>query len=200
MQIKNITGLLDKLKISRELDRNKIILIITACLFLVYLDFSLLIKAQIRGAGALRPKIIKLKTDISDLAKGLAVIKEFTQGGSSPAVGQELARAKKIIREEELPLLLQEITDIANKTGAKIIQIKPIKDPKAKEETVAAVRVMPVMIKLDLYCGYHSLGSFVNEIENSKKFMLIQEIKILASSENYLYQDSSVTVKTYVKK
>jgi hypothetical protein len=200
MQIKNINDLIDKLKINRELNRNKIILIMVASLFLAYLDFSLLVKAQLRGVGSLRPKIIKLKTDISDLAKGLAVVKEFAQGESLSVAGQEASRAKNIIREEQLPLLLQEITDTANKTSTKIVQIKPIRDPKVKEEIVAGVRVIPVMITLDLYCAYHSLGSFINAIENSKKFMLVQEVKILNSPKNYLYQDVVLTIKTYVKK
>jgi hypothetical protein len=114
--------------------------------------------------------------------------------------GQEASRAKNIIREEQLPLLLQEITDAASKTGTKIIQIKPIRDPKVKEEMVVGVRVIPVMITLDLYCAYHSLGSFINAIENSKKFMLVQEVKILSGPKNYLYQDVVLTIKTYVKK
>ncbi len=200
MRIKNINDLLDKLKINRELDRNKIILIIVVFLFLAYLDFSFFMKAQLRGISSLRPKIIKLKTDINDLTKGLADIKEFAQSGKLAVTGQEASKAKKIIREEELPLLLQEITDTANKSKAKITQIKPIKDPKAKEETVAGVRIMPTTITLNLSCGYHPLGSFVNAIENSNKFMLIQEIKILSDPKNYLYQDVVLTIKAYVKK
>ncbi|MFH0739171.1 MAG: type 4a pilus biogenesis protein PilO [Candidatus Omnitrophota bacterium] len=200
MQIKDITELIKRLKLNKELDKNKIILIVALCLILIYLDISFIIRAQARGISALQPKIIKLNTDINDLAKGLAAIKEFTQEKALAVRKGEPEAAKKIIQEEELPLLLQEITDTANGTSTKIMQIKPIKDPKAKEEIVAGVKVMPLMIALDLSCGYHSLGSFISTLENSKKFMLTQEIKILTNPENYLCQNVALTIKTYVKK
>ncbi len=199
-QIKDITSLISKLNLNRELDRNKIILIIIASLFLAYLDFSLLIQPQSRGVSALRPKIVKLNKDIADLAKELSAVKEFEQNKSLPSRQNELARAKKIIHEEDLPLLLQDITDMANKANIKILQIRPKKDPKAKEETVAGAKLIPVTITLDFSCGYHSLGNFINTIENSDKFMLAQEIKILTGKENYLVQEVALTIKAYVKK
>ncbi|MBM3254746.1 MAG: hypothetical protein FJZ08_00365 [Candidatus Omnitrophica bacterium] len=200
MQIKDIIGLIKKQGLNKELDKNKIILIVAFFLILVYLDISFIIRAQARGIGALQPKIIKLNTDIKDLAKGLAAIKEFTQGEALTAGKVQPEAAKKIIQEAELPLLLQEIADTANGASVKILQIKPIKDPKAKEEVVAGVKVMPLSIALDLSCGYHSLGSFISAIENSNKFMLTQEIKILTNPQNYLYQNVALTIKTYVKK
>lgn len=199
-QIKDITSLISKLNLNRELDRNKIILIIIASLFLAYLDFSLLIQPQSRGVSALRPKIVKLNKDIADLAKELSAVKEFEQNKSLPAKQKGLARAKKIIHEEDLPLLLQDITDMANKANIKIMQIRPSKDPKAKEETVAGAKLIPVTITLNFSCGYHSLGNFINAIENSDKFMLAQEIKILTGKENYLAQEVALTIKAYVKK
>lgn len=199
-QIKDITSLISKLNLNKELDRNKIILIIIASLFLAYLDFSLLIQLQSRGVSALRPKIVKLNKDIADLAKELSAVKEFEQNKSLPANQKGLARAKKIIHEEDLPLLLQDITDMANKANIKIMQIRPKKDPKAKEETVAGAKLIPVTITLNFSCGYHSLGNFINAIENSDKFMLAQEIKILTGKENYLAQEVALTIKAYVKK
>jgi hypothetical protein len=199
-QIKDITSLIGKLNLNRELNRNKIILIVIASLFLAYLDFSLLIQLQSRGISALRPKIVKLNKDIADFTKELSAVKEFEQNKSLPANQKELARAKKIIKEDELPLLLEDITDMANKGNIKIMQIRPGKDPKAKEETISGVKLIPVTITLNFSCGYHSLGNFISAIENSNKFMLAQEIKILAGKESYLAQEVALTIKSYVKK
>lgn len=199
-QIKDMASLISKLNLNRELDRNKIILIIIASLFLAYLDFSLLIQLQSRGVSALRPKIVKLNKDIADLSKDLSAIKELEQNKSLSSKQKGLARAKKIIHEEDLPLLLQDITDTANKANIKIMQIRPSKDPKAKEETVAGVKIIPVTITLNFSCGYHSLGNFISAIENSDKFMLAQEIKILTGKESYLAQEVALTIKAYVKK
>ena len=198
MQTKFTAEFLNKLKLNKELDKNKVILIAIACLILVCLDFFFIIKAQNRGAALLTPKITKLKEDIKALSDDLSAIKELKQKGQ--AQSRDSSLTKKVIREEEIPLLLQDITDIANKNNVKIIQIKPGKDPKAKEEIVAGSRILPVMIKLDLYCSYHPLGSFINALENADKFMLIQEIKILTSPNDYLCQDAVVIIKAYVKK
>jgi Tfp pilus assembly protein PilO len=111
-----------------------------------------------------------------------------------------VTKAKEIISEGQLPWLLQEISDIANKFEVKITQIKPSQDVKSQEEIIAPVKLFPLFITLDLSCGYHSLGSFINELENANRFIAIKDMRISRSSSDYLHQSITLVLKTYVKK
>ena len=200
IKIRNLAELAKRFDPTSGLDKNKIILVALIALFLAYLDISIVIKAQTRGIGALRPKIAKLRADIDDLAKAMEAVNKFAKDKGLAAGKGESDSVKKIIREEELPLFLQEISDTANGAGAKIIQIKPVKDAKAKEEMVAGARLMPLAISLDISCGYHALSGFISAIENSKRLIFLQEIRIMSNPDNCLSHNIALSIKTYVKK
>lgn len=188
--IARITGFLDKL----ELDKQKIFLLILACLLVIFIDFSFIMKAQLGGLKNAGEKIVKLRKDIDSLNKDLAMMRK-------PEAGQEGAvKNQRIILEGELPLLLEEISKTANKHKVRIMQIKPARGPKAKEEVIGEKRLIPVTINLDLYCGYHSLGSFINALENGGAFIAVQALKITRSSDDYSAQNVDLELKTYVKK
>lgn len=191
-------NLLDKLN-KLELDNKKILLIILICLIILYLDFSFIIKLQLQGIRTVGAKIIKLKTDIDNLTKDLSRLEELRRTVTQTKQ-ETVLKAQKIISEEELPLLLQDISDLANMHKVKIMQIKPSKDTKAKEEAIAKVKILPVMLTLDLSCSYHSLGSFINALENTKQFIAVQDLKIRRSSDDYFRRDVDLLLKTYVKK
>lgn len=184
----------------KELDRNKLILFALVCIIFVYLDFSLLVSAQVRGIKALGPKIGRLQKDITALNKDLAATKDTASPQAASRQSEELARSKKLIREEEIPLLLQDISDMANSSGVRIAQLRPFKDPKAKEETLSGVKVSLLTVALNLNCGYHALGRFLAALEGSRRFMAIQDLKISSNSEDPAEHDVSIVFKTYMKK
>lgn len=192
----------DKLeKLGEELDKKKIFLLILLSLVILYIDFSFIIKLQLKGVRSIREKIIKIKKDIGNLNKDLAALQNLKQKQTKVEKKQEeILKAKRIISEGQIPLLLQDISDLANRYKVKIMQIRPSKDAKAKEEVIEGEAFLPITIMLDLSCTYHSLGSFINALENTGVFIAVQDIKIRRSSDNYLSGDVDLTLKTYVKK
>jgi Tfp pilus assembly protein PilO len=179
-----------------NLDDKKVALLIPVCVIILLLDLVFLVRLQCQGIMNAGAKITKLSKDTDSLNKNLLLIEQSK-------IKQQKDGAlitKKVISEEELPSLLQDIYDIANKRDVKITDIKPSKDPKAKEESVAGLKLLPVIIALDLTCGYHNLGSFLNDLDNSATFVTVQEMKISNSGQDFAQRSVSLNLKTYVKK
>jgi Tfp pilus assembly protein PilO len=189
----------DKLDLVK-LDNKKIFLLVLVSLLILYIDFTSIIKLQLKAINSLTPKITKLKRDINNLAIDLKTIQDLKNIKTPDKQRVGVAGAKKIISEDEIPLLLQTISDIANKNKVKIIQINTAGYTKAQEEIIVGEKLSSISIKLDLSGNYHSLGSFINNFENASQFMELQEMKIVRSPSDYFIENASLVLKVYVRK
>lgn len=194
-----LINLLNKLN-ALKLDNKKILLIIVACSLIFYMDFMFIIKIQMEGARTLSPKIIKLKKDADNLAKDLSRLQDLERKASKDKEQIGALKPKEIISEDKLLLLLQELSNLANKNEVKITQINTPKDAKVQEEVIAGERLLPITITLDLTCGYHSLGYFISALENAGQFIELQDMKIIRDPRNYLLQNVNLVLKTYARK
>ena len=173
-----------------ELDKKKVGLIILICVIIIYVDFAFLIKLQLRNTTAVGAKIIKLKNDIEVLNKDLVTMQQSSKK-------QEVAiKLKKIISEEQIPSLFQSISNIANRNNVKIMEIKPSKGAKSS----VSGGFTPMLVTLDLSCGYHGLGKFINDLENAEVFIEVENLKILPQSQDYFKHGVNLVLKTYVGK
>lgn len=191
----NLINLWNRLK----LDNKKVSLVIAVSLAIIYADYGFLMKLQLQGIRAITPKVIKLKGDIADLAKDLPKMQDLKKNMETKSQ-TGIPELKKIISEGEIPLLLQAISDMANQSKVRVMQINTPKDEKNKEEVIAGQKLMPITIRLDLSCAYHSLGSFINLLENAKQFIEVQDMKITRDSRDYFLENASLALKVYVKK
>jgi len=184
-----------------QLDKKKIMAGVVILVFLLYIDFTFILKSQFNLWKAINPKIAQLKKDIKKLNDDLAILSTSIKGKQETQETDQRT-AEKIIKEEKIPNLLEEISKIANKREVKIMQIKPLSHPPtAKPElTTATTKLFPVSIKLDLLGGYHQLGKFINDLENASVFMEVDTLRISSESTSIMTQQIELTLKTYVKK
>lgn len=175
------------------LDSKKIVLILIITTMVLYLDFNFLLKAQMNWLKKSTTEIAKLKNDFKALELGL----KNMQVVKSQQKNLAQSKAKKIISDFELASLLQDISKIGNANNVRILQIKPSREI---QKPSASLKLSPVFINLDLICGYHNLGKFINDLENSQTFISVESFKIEARPEEVLKQKVSLTLKTYVKK
>lgn len=179
-----------------KLDNKKIFLIVLIAVSILYIDYSFIIRMQLNNIKSLKSRIIKLKQDINTLNKQLADIDNL-----KIKLGQSKAAKKQIISEGELPTLLEDIANIANKNNIRITQIKPSKEIKAKgEKVLPSTELTVIYIILDLSGSYHNFGNFINELENADKFIAVENIKIARDTKDYLRQNVNLLLRTYVKK
>lgn len=175
------------------LDKKKAILIIVIGLAVISIDCVVFIKLQLRKIKTVAPQVVKLRAEIDTLTKDLANIQDLKRRQNET---KQKTGDKKIISEEEVPLFLQEISDIANNNKVKIMQIKPAKEIPAE----SGAKFNHLIITLDLSCDYHQLGAFLNNLWASRGGIVVQNMKISRDPGNYFSQNVNLVVKTYVKK
>jgi len=201
--MKNLfTSLLNKLNALKfdKLEKKQIFLIVLVGVVILYVDFAFIMKLQLRGIRTLTPKIIKLKKDIDSLTKDLSGMQDLEQKAGQNKTQIGALKPREIISQDKILLLLQEISDLANKNHVKITQINTSKDSKVQEEVIAEERLLPIIVNLNLSCGYHALGSFMNDLENARQFIELEEMKIIRDPHNYLLQNVNLVLKIYAKK
>jgi len=191
--------LLDRLNLDRLLlDKKKLLMVVIVSLIIIFLDISFVLKLQFAGIGSVGPKISKLKNDISAVNKDLqnteSIKKKHDEEMQKGSLG-----AKKILNAGQITSLLQYISELAQKDGIRISQIKhspDAVDPKSKK--AGPENLFGFTIGLDLTCDYHTFGKFINELENGQYFLNVQDLRITPGED--LKQKVYVTLRTYVRK
>lgn len=180
-----------------QLNKQTKILIAVFLALIVYADASFIFKGQLSGLSRLDAKISKLNTDLANLNRGL---ENMRASQSAPQPQKKVLKSSKIISDSQVPGLLQEISAQANKLDIKIVQIFPSRQAQKEKAPIGQGKITPLLINLDLATDYHSLGRFIQALENSSVFMQVQELKIFAQEPDYLKQQVVLVLKTYVAK
>ncbi len=177
-------------------DKQKIVAVVLAFTVIVYVDFSFILKAQVKALTDIKVKIVKLQGDI------LAVKRDMAMMQQSQAKEKTSVALKRTVSEGELLSLLERVSQIAKDNSVSVSQISP---QKSGRPAVKAGQPQPqsvflsVFIKLDLSCGYHNLGAFINDLENSDYAMSVEDIRITPDPASGQRERVMVTLKTYVK-
>ena len=184
-----------------ELDNKKALLVILAALALVYLDYALVIKLQLQNLRNSSPRIQKLGSDLSVLSAELARMQQ-AKSKQLKTKEEALSEVKKFITDEEIPGLLEEIAQAAKDNVVELIQMKPLRERPAglHPKDAAAIKFSPLLINLDLSCGYHQLGSFLNVLENKDIFIGVEDLAISAQEKDYFKHKVELTLRAYVEK
>ena len=190
-----INRLLDKLN-NLELDKKKMMLLIFGLVLIIYFDFSFLIKLQAALSKKIGSKVAKITQEINKTKKDLLAMQ--SQKNKQPNL-QLKTLSKKLISEEEVGSLLNEISDTANKNNIKIVQIKPNRQ-SAVQDKKAALKQPSIGINLELIANYYSLEAFINNLENAQNFIAVKGLKITRTEKDPFNENVSLELQTYVKK
>ena len=99
----------------------------------------------------------------------------------------------------ELPELLEHLSAVAEKSEVQIVEISPtrvIQEDK-KEPSSAIYEVLP--IDLTARSGYHELGAFINQLENSERIFSVKNIEIKADPSDPKRHHVALVVETFVR-
>ena len=106
---------------------------------------------------------------------------------------------KKLPAEQEIPALLENLSNMAKGSNIKIVSIVPavsyFKDDKSVKKSLI-YREIPILITAK--SGYHELGHFLNNLENADRFMKVVDIGIKANKTSPNKHDVELMVCTYV--
>ncbi|MBM3249828.1 MAG: hypothetical protein FJZ09_03145 [Candidatus Omnitrophica bacterium] len=178
-------------------DKQKLVLFAVAALIVLVLDYQLLAVLSAKGR-ALNKKLTEQKNKIASLERDLTKMCELKEK-QARTKERILPKIRKILPEAEKIALLQQISDIANKNNIRIQQIKPVTDVK-QEKAFLGAKIIPFYISLELAADYHSLGRFINDLENAEALMAVQDIMITKDQKDFLKEKVTLMVRAYVKK
>ncbi|MCK5306173.1 MAG: type 4a pilus biogenesis protein PilO [Candidatus Omnitrophica bacterium] len=97
--------------------------------------------------------------------------------------------------EKDIPYLLQYLSGAAKQTNVKLFQIEKKAEIKAEKEQ-AIYATVPLALKLK--GGYHSIGLFINKLENAERFMKIQSFEIKSNDKARHEHKADILVYTYM--
>ncbi|MFH0827328.1 MAG: type 4a pilus biogenesis protein PilO [Candidatus Omnitrophota bacterium] len=187
----------DKLRLD---DRKLSLIIVLLLTFVVYLDVRILMRGQLESLRRLEPEKVRLKTEFEFLNKNLAIMQTLK---TKPGGSQEpfRAKAKKLINEEEIHVLYQDISVLAKKNDVKIVLMKPTRESPGSKAQKAhpSEKFTPLLLSLDLICDYRHLTAFIHDLENAEALLIVHKIRV-SPQENSLQQKVDLVLQTYLGK
>jgi len=164
---------------------------------ILILDFFLILKPQLNKLSQLNPAIQKLSSDLSSARKNISQVNQFRLEItlSKDKLEQMVSAVKK---REELNIILQRLSLLANQAGVEIDQIMP--NPLAQEEMLkdkeAQYFSLPIFIQAK--GGFHSLGRFMNAVENDPMALNVANFTFNSSQSDRVGHLAQLTLKATI--
>ena len=183
--------------ISRINEKNPYYSIIGFLVIVFLLDYFLVMQFQLKMLNSLNTKLMTLSTD---LEKSEVDIQRFS------AYQNQLNKLKnnfekldqKIKGKEDLPLIMENISRLANKHGIRIEQIMPntAQSKSVLKNIDGEYHSIPISVQAK--GEYHDFGRFINQLENEEVFMLIPEFSIVGGQGRASNQSIKMKIQAIV--
>jgi len=181
--------------------KNKdIVLILVLVVIFFITDYNLILNNQFK-------LLTHLNSKVKDYKSKSLLAKDFTQKVDSfntrrlslKSKSEQLA--KEIVSENDVSLLIEDISNIANKEFVKISQIQPqIENKSPKKLSTQEFKFSLLNINIDAVAGYHQVGKFLNKLENSNSFISVKELSISQEANSNLRHNIRLVLSTFIKK
>ncbi len=186
-----MTKFLIDLKNSRQVAL--IALLISAGALYIYVNFLLL--PQIYGAVKTCDKANKISGDVKGAERNIAEIDDL-QKQAALYRGRIEEYERMLPAEQEIPKLLEDLSNMAKESNVKIVGITPLQSKEVSQAPDAIYQDIPILISAR--SGYHELGKFLSNLESSGRFMKVVDIKIKENKATPKRHDVECLVLTYV--
>jgi len=180
---------------AKSQDKQVLILIGVVGLILCIAYVNFLLKPSIANLKKINPRLIELTENIRRAESEImrqAAIEDRVKDLKSGIEGYEIVLSS----EEELPSLLEELSEKAHESNVKIIGIKPKKIVNVGSRQKTPYREIPISIKAK--CGYHQLGDFIARLEGADRLFVISDIEIAGVLQTPRRHNITLIVSTFL--
>lgn len=183
--------------------KKKILLIYAAALlFVILLYFFFFLKPSVARLFELIPKVAEINMDMKSVNDDLLLEDRLKK--KLQALEEELGEyEKRLSREKEIPMLLENLSKIARSSRVKILSITPsskTRNGRTEKEKKGEGVYQEVPIAITAQSGYHELGTFINRLENNERYMQVSNMKIKSGKPNPKRHDVELVVYAYTFK
>ncbi len=180
MAIKGLDNITAKLDGIDEKQRYYIFIGLLVLVFL--LDYFILMRPQIETLTKINPEIKVLKDDLKKANEDIGKL-AFYQAQVKQFQGEFDAFSTRVISRYEVPIVLEKISLIADRSGMQIDQIMPQSDELEVLMEDSAKEYSSIPILIEARTGYHAFGRFINKVENDNVHLQVADFSV-TSVEN----------------
>lgn len=180
-------------------EKDKQILYLVIPIIIIIVDFLTILGWQCRllfkyykTVNTKKETIMTLQDDILNLDAYKNEISALDEKIKNPTVS--------ISEEKDISVLIEDISDLANDSGVKILQIKPVLEIEDKDTTkIKNEEPSEVGIQIAAQADFHQLGNFISKVESAKSFLKVSALEIETDNKNYFIQNIKLFLKSYIK-
>ena len=172
--------------------------------FVVFLSLLVLLKyflgPAVGKACALGAEAAKVRRNVTTTRAALARLPQL-EADATHLRDSAKDLTGRFPSESELPELLEHLSRVAEKSEVEIVEISPTRASQVDEKKGASPPVMyeELPIALIARSGYHELGSFINQLENSERIFMGKNIEIKADPSDRKRHHVQLVLETFVR-
>lgn len=174
--------------------REKLMFVAFGLVFLLFLDYCFWLSPVVIVLTRTAPTLSSLQADLDALKddkKNQSAIQQKRED-----VLKELADKEKGFEvSNELPALLENLSDLARKSGVRITSLKPIDGPPSTQPKL----YFSIPVEIHANAGTHELGNFISDLETGPSFFKVADLKIASTVTDPRRHQVEMRVETYRK-
>lgn len=168
---------------------------VTLIAIVLYITFAIIPKVNeftgdLRRVSDLNDKISLVNSRVKRLSQMNKRLTEMKK--------EHRSYAKLLPPQKDIPELLEKFASVAKKSNVTIESITPYEfvSTKSKKGDNRYYREMPILITAK--SGYHQLGDFLSSLEQTNRFIAIEDLRIRYDSRTPRKHNVRMVLKTYV--
>ena len=160
-----------------------------------YLYINFLLRPQIRDVVTVYSKAKRSSGDVATSERERSQI-ESLKKQVAQYHGKIESYERMLPAEQEIPKLLENLSDMAKGSGVKIVGITPLPSKDEARSPDQIYQEIPILISAR--SGYHEVGKFLSRLENAGRFMKVADLSIKENKTTPKRHDVELLVLTYV--
>ena len=169
--------------IFEKIDGNNRYYVLGGFMALVFLlDYFVLMSPQLAALGKINPEIRAVSDSIRRAKVDLKKLDSYQSDLENLSEKFEEANLK-VKSRDEVPIILEHIANVASETGVKIDQIMPDSFGQELLTENSQRRYYDLPIYIEARSGYHSLGRFLNKLNQNDISLRIGAFTIVATND-----------------
>lgn len=165
-------------------EKSRYYILIGVLLFVFLLDYFILMRPQLVTLTKINPEIKILAQDLKKTREDVQKL-GFYQGEVKQLEGELAETSQKVKSKEEVSIILEQISRMANQNHVKIDQIMPfIEDQKVLlEDNRRIYYALPILVQAR--GGYHDFGRLLNDLDNNDLFLYVTVFSIATGEDTH---------------
>ena len=161
----------------------------------LYAWLSFFLMPQQRALAEARLQMQDLQAQVDRTRGGLARMPAMEQQIAQLTAQYQLPAATKP-PEQQLPELLEMISQVARRTQVRVIAAKPKADVSSLTPSTSGYLELPVLV--GLAGGYHQIGAFLDALERSGSLLRVREMALLHGSADLYHHHAVILFQVYL--